>query len=156
MSKVLLVRIGNPSRNSSYFDRFGSKFDWFMDFFYRRPYRPYNLFVLANSLRKKGHDCDILDLASFMKIERKTIMKKFVMFYDIIGFSFFTPSYLETLEMAEICKKINPKLKIVFGGPHATFEWFEILQNHKFVDYIVTGEGEKSIVDLANGKRYLR
>jgi radical SAM superfamily enzyme YgiQ (UPF0313 family) len=114
---------------------------------------PYTLFVLARDLNDTGHTCHILDLASFMKIKRKSIMKGFASRYDIIGFSFFTAGYLEALEMAKLCKKINPKLKIVFGGFHATFEYSNILKNHKFVDYVILGEGEKTLVNLVCSKK---
>ena len=149
MTKVLLARVGSPPVNLFSYERFLAKFFYS---FYIKPFRPYSLFVLARKLKNAGHICEILDLMCFIKLQRKSIMKNFAAHYDIIGFSFNTNGYYEALKMAEVCKKINPKLKIVFGGPHATFQYFEILKDYKFVDYIAIGEGEKVIVDLANKK----
>lgn len=147
--RVLLVRNGN-----SYIDRFSYSSRILFKFFAISRYRPYGLCVLARKLNDAGHTCDILDLANFMKNSREGIMKKFALHYDMIGFSFFTNGYLEALRMAQLCKKINPNLKIIFGGPHASFQYYEILTNYDFVDYVGLGEGEKLIVDLANQRDF--
>lgn len=74
---------------------------------------------------------------------------------DIIGFSVNSSSFLETYRLA---KKIKDEIgcPVVFGGPHVTFMPEEALQ---FGDFVVRGEGEKTIIELlkvlGNGSRNL-
>jgi len=111
-------------------------------------YKPFGLMLLAECIEKAGFKCDILDLMTCKPSKKENMILKMANKYSIIGFSFSAIGYLEALKMAKLCKELNPDCKIVFGGPHASFLYEEILKNYKFVDFIVVGEGEESIVDL--------
>ena len=45
-------------------------------------------------------------------------------------------------------KKLLPNAKILLGGPEVSFNSKIVMKSHSEVDYIISGEGEKSIVEL--------
>lgn len=67
---------------------------------------------------------------------------------DIIGFSTYIWNLTETLKVAEMLKIVNPKLKIILGGPEVSFDGEKILENNSFIDFIVYGEGEETFKEL--------
>uniref|UniRef100_A0A6M3XHP2 Putative vitamin B12-binding domain containing protein n=1 Tax=viral metagenome TaxID=1070528 RepID=A0A6M3XHP2_9ZZZZ len=68
---------------------------------------------------------------------------------DIVAFSCTTPTYNRGLMFANLIKKTNPKVKIVFGGWHVTCD--ENL-DLSYIDQIVFGEGEGSFLDILQGE----
>lgn len=67
---------------------------------------------------------------------------------DIIGFSTYIWNLTETLRICETLKLVNPKLKIILGGPEVSFDGEKILNENPFIDYIVYGEGEETFKEL--------
>jgi anaerobic magnesium-protoporphyrin IX monomethyl ester cyclase len=67
----------------------------------------------------------------------------------IVGIGAMTPIIESALKSARVAKEVCPGAKVVMGGPHATFSDKEILTDEKAVDIIVRGEGEETIVELA-------
>ena len=50
----------------------------------------------------------------------------------------------------ELIKEISPDILTVIGGPHTTFMPYETLKDAPYLDVAVMGEGEETIVDLAD------
>ena len=98
---------------------------------------------ISASLKKVGHDCDILVKGYDKNIVKSAIESD----ADIIAFSCATGLHKWALKIAKEIKKKTDKL-ILFGGPHPTF--FPEVINKPQVDIICRGEGEEAIVDLAN------
>ncbi len=77
---------------------------------------------------------------------------------DIIGFSTYIWNLTETLDICKILKIVNPKLKIVLGGPEVSFDGEKILEDNKFIDFIIYGEGEETfrefIEKIINNENY--
>ncbi|MFH0979307.1 MAG: radical SAM protein [Candidatus Woesearchaeota archaeon] len=69
--------------------------------------------------------------------------------YDLVGFSLMTTMLKDALLLASILKKSNPKVRVVFGGPHPTVMPEETLREG-CVDAVVIGEGEQTWLDLVN------
>ena len=67
----------------------------------------------------------------------------------ILGISQFTHNRFDSLKLARLAKEINPSCLVVFGGPHATHRWHDILSRNVSVDYVVLGEGEETFCELA-------
>lgn len=61
-----------------------------------------------------------------------------------------SPSFQYGVNLAREAKKINPKIKTVFGGYHTSALPHESLVEG--VDYVVVGEGESAVLDILNGK----
>jgi anaerobic magnesium-protoporphyrin IX monomethyl ester cyclase len=68
---------------------------------------------------------------------------------DILGVSQFTHNRIESLRLAAMAKKMNPRCFVVFGGPHATHRYQEVLARNRTVDAVVMGEGEETFLELA-------
>jgi radical SAM superfamily enzyme YgiQ (UPF0313 family) len=69
---------------------------------------------------------------------------------DIVGISQFTHNRIDSLRLAVAAKKANPACFVVFGGPHATHRFREVLVGNPQVDAVVMGEGEATFLDLVN------
>ena len=67
---------------------------------------------------------------------------------DIVGISPKILTYDNSLKIAEKVKQLNSK--VVFGGPHASTLYSNILKNRPYVDYVVIGDGEQALVNLLN------
>jgi len=65
---------------------------------------------------------------------------------DIVGIYCNTSNYHRALELAKEIKT-NFNIPIIFGGPHVTIRPLEVL-NNDCLDYVVIGEGERTIVEL--------
>jgi len=51
------------------------------------------------------------------------------------------------IEVAKICKKLNPNSRVILGGLTASIFDLEIMRNYPFVDIIIRGEGENVILE---------
>lgn len=69
--------------------------------------------------------------------------------YNMVGFSTSCINMADVLEMARRLKLRNPQTHIVLGGHMATFWGEKILTQYSAVDSIAYGEGELTIVELA-------
>ena len=67
---------------------------------------------------------------------------------DIVGVSAHgTPSTRVHHRITRIVKEIDPEIKVIFGGVHASIEWKRVLHD-KNVDAVVIGEGEISFAEV--------
>ena len=68
---------------------------------------------------------------------------------DIYGFSSYIFNISAHLTLAENLKKLRPNAIIAFGGPEVSYHGEDFLREHPFIDTLLIGEGEESIVTLA-------
>ena len=68
---------------------------------------------------------------------------------DLLGISVMTHNRHDSVRLAELAKELNPACFVVFGGPHATHRYREILATYPAVDAVVLGEGEETLRELA-------
>ena len=110
---------------------------------------PLNLAVLAACLLKAGHQVRLLDLG--VEVDDRAAIETAVQSFDpeLCGITFRTPLYPAAAEIAKQLKQLNPSIPVVAGGAHASFYAEEILRDTHF-DLVVTGEGDFTIVELAN------
>ena len=66
---------------------------------------------------------------------------------DVVGFSCYIWNIEYVKKITENLKKINPQLKIFFGGPEAGFDAQNLLDTTA-VDFIIKGEGEQAFINL--------
>jgi len=62
---------------------------------------------------------------------------------DIYAFSCYIWNIEYVIKLSSDIKKVMPKSKIVLGGPEVSFNADEILNDHDFIDCVISGEGEK-------------
>ncbi|MBS3117900.1 radical SAM protein [Candidatus Woesearchaeota archaeon] len=99
-----------------------------------------------------NHEAEVLD-AQLLEMDYGDIKKELERVKpEIIGMAALTFTLLDTLHMAKIVKEINPNIKIVFGGPHATMFPYETIKQDA-VDMVVIGEGERTFPELVENIR---
>ncbi len=122
-------------------------------------YLPLGLLSLGAVLEKNGYTVKMVDLAELVRQKKLEIDRNFhrnaakiiiSRNIDILGFNTRCDTYPNVLNIAKKCKELNPSCVIIFGGPQATLLDKETLQNFRFVDIIVRGEGELTIIELMN------
>ncbi len=110
---------------------------------------PLGLCYIATVLEKYNHKVKIFDLAhdkrySGIKSAESIILAEKP---DIVGISCLTYNRKNAFRIATITKSIDKNIKVLMGGPHATFFPKQILDNIP-VDFILTGESELTLDDL--------
>lgn len=113
--------------------------------------RPFSLFFLAASLEKNTpFEIQIIDLEH--KRYRNISLEKVFQNNDsqIFGITATTYTRFEAIKIAKIIKKLYPESLVVAGGVHFTYCAKDTLERFPEIDVIVRGEGEVTIVELAN------
>lgn len=114
---------------------------------------PLNLMYLAAALENVSIPVKIIDddlyQAGFDKITNlaSKIDPK------VVGITATTATIKNALEYIKNIKKALPNTLTVIGGPHPTFMPYETLKSEKTLDAVVIGEGEETIVDIADNAR---
>lgn len=108
---------------------------------------PHGLAIIAACLVKDNIDTKVLDVSALrLNTEDIVVFIKNEKF-DYFGFTATTFVIEDSLKIAKVCKDTCSGSKIIFGGVHPTIFPEEVL-NNEFVDYVVRGEGEESVVEL--------
>jgi len=109
---------------------------------------PLGLAYVAAALEKSGFQVEILDNYLLkkpiddVKLEIKRLEP------EIVGITCGSLTYRQCVETAKTVKEVLPSCKVVVGGPHPSYMPDSMLQ-HSEIDYVVLGEGERAIVELA-------
>lgn len=109
---------------------------------------PLGLSFVAASLEKAGFKVKVLDnyLLKKSSTELQEIVKKLKP--TIVGITCSSASYPVCIESAKAIKEVVPQCKIVVGGWHPSYVPESMLE-HPEIDYVVIGEGEQAMVELA-------
>ncbi len=135
--KILLL---NPPLNFGVYNQAGR-------IYFDRSYPPLGLAYIASVLEKEGFDVKLFDFmdTSLEDIEMIIENEK----PQIVGISCNLTDYRwGSFKVAQLVKHINPKIKVVMGGCHATNMYKQIIENFP-VDVIVRFEGEFTFLELA-------
>ena len=120
-------------------------------------YLPLGPLSLATIMRQHGLEAEILDINAigddphFLEAP-EAIMRQTP---DVVGFSTMCNSYHTVLRLARRCKEINPEVRIIFGGPHASSTAQETVERFPQVDLVVRGEAENTIVEVIKALPHL-
>ena len=109
---------------------------------------PIGLYYIGAVLREEGYDVEILNWYKIHKTPERIVDTLVEKKPDIIGFSVLNANRWGAIEIAQIAKELNPKVKIVFGGVAATFLWKHFLTHFPQVNFVVIGEGEYAFLHL--------
>ncbi|MBF0107094.1 MAG: B12-binding domain-containing radical SAM protein [Deltaproteobacteria bacterium] len=121
---------------------------------------PLGLVMLATILEPTTHIPNIIDLNYYVQTKHlkinsyffKNAAKKIIKTRpDIVGFSIMGYSCPTAILIAQELKHLTQNIKIVFGGAEACFADIDILTCFSQIDFIVRGEGEKTIRELLDG-----
>ena len=128
---------------------------------------------IAAVLEKSGYKTEILDAfmtdddfqktaettyvgMQFEQIKQEICSRK----PDIVGIAGpFTCQIEKSIKISNLVKEVDPSILTVVGGPHVTTVPKEFLEEAKNVDIAVTGEGEYTMLEIAQyfeGKKPLK
>jgi radical SAM superfamily enzyme YgiQ (UPF0313 family) len=109
---------------------------------------PIGLCYIAAVLEQHGFNARILDMEvmkatpeDLLRVVRKLKPK-------IVGFSCTTVAIEVGLDLAKKTKNLDPSIQTVFGGVHPSLFPLEVIADSS-VDYVVVGEGEYAMLELA-------
>jgi len=109
---------------------------------------PIGLAYLAGVLRRAGHEARILD-ANIEKDAFGAIRTRIADFRpDVVGISVVSQLFRTSMKIAALAKETAPGVTVILGGSHPTI-YPEAVAAEANVDYVVHGEGEETIVELA-------
>ena len=106
---------------------------------------PLQFVYLAGAARAAGVDCQIYDAMSLDVGHREIARKLDEAKADVVCVSAITATYPDALEVARAAKARGAIT--IMGGVHPSFMWRDVFADGG-VDYVVTGEGEETLVDL--------
>ena len=66
---------------------------------------------------------------------------------DAVGFTATSQTFLAARRIAALAKQMNPRITVLFGGPHASMAGAQLLECPE-IDVAVRGEGEQTLVEL--------
>ncbi|MCX5849387.1 MAG: radical SAM protein [Deltaproteobacteria bacterium] len=114
---------------------------------------PQGLLSIAAYLVQKGHDVFVYDClgpdASFDLQKQAEAILAFQP--QIVGFSATTSSFPDTACLAQIIKEQSSHTITVCGGVHVSALDGILLRNYPAFDFMVAGEGEETMSELASG-----
>jgi len=145
---------------------------------------PLNISYLTACLREKGIDVSLFDTTFYRTADKssdearvemlqvkpfdiskygvsyKTTdvfedFKKIVNTYrpTLICFSVVEPTYMLSEKLLDSIEEIKGESKVIFGGIFAIFAYSRII-NHKLIDMVCFGEGEKALVEVCENIAY--
>ncbi len=113
------------------------------------PLPPMSLGYLAGALQADGFDVDILDFLITSYRPEKIRQKLEEYRPQLVGVTCVTMTYPLAAEMLKVCKETDPDLVTLIGGPHVSFAIDDALLNAPWIDAVVVGEGDDTIVEFA-------
>ncbi len=104
---------------------------------------------LGTILKRRGHEVKVItENYTPAYDERKDRLHPAILDADVVGISSMTSTVNRGYQIARAIRKQRPDVKLLMGGPHATFRPEEALE---YVDTVITGEAEGQIVDVVEG-----
>ena len=117
------------------------------------PILPMGISYIAAILEQNDHEIQVLDLL-VSRYSKEKIKGKIEEYQpDIVGVTSVTLNYPTASEILKYCKSVNKDILTVIGGPHVTFAAVETLTEAPWIDIVVRGEGEMTMLDIVNGKK---
>jgi anaerobic magnesium-protoporphyrin IX monomethyl ester cyclase len=116
---------------------------------------PIGILSIAAYLLGKGHEVEVHDCrGAVSRVGADDVLSRVKFFKpDMIGFTSVTSGFLNAYRLTEEIKKTAPHVTIVFGGVHVSALRAKILESYSAIDFLVTGEGEKAMAELAAGAK---
>ena len=110
---------------------------------------PLNLMYLAAALEKASMSVKIIDDDLYQLDFEKIANLVSKIDPMVVGITATTATIKNSLKYIKAVKKVLPNTLTVIGGPHPTFVPNETLKTEDSLDIVVLGEGEETIVEIA-------
>jgi len=116
------------------------------------PTIPLGLAYVAALLEKEGVEVQVQDFL-VTKYSKEILEQKIAEFApEITGITSVTMNYPIASGILKDCKGIDGNIITVIGGPHVSFWAEEALREAPWIDVVVRGEGEYTMLEIAQGK----
>lgn len=112
------------------------------------PLPPLSLSYLAGALVQEGIEVKILDFLVTRYHPEKLRRELEDYRPQLVGVTCVTLNYPIARRMVKVCKAFDLHIFTVIGGPHVTFAQEDTLLRSPWIDAIVIGEGERTLVEL--------
>ncbi|MEK7197272.1 MAG: radical SAM protein [Nitrospirota bacterium] len=112
---------------------------------------PIGILSIAAYLAEKGFEVKVADCRVPAARANEAIRKMLSFKPDMAGFTATTSGFIDAYRIAEALKNADPGINIIFGGVHVSALRGSILENFPCIDYVINGEGEKAMAELAAG-----
>jgi magnesium-protoporphyrin IX monomethyl ester (oxidative) cyclase len=115
---------------------------------------PIGILTLAAWLEKNGHPTAVHDCLgpvapTGLEANAAAILATKP---ELVGFSATSAAFLEAVDLGAMIKQRQPHVRIVVGGAHASAVGPALLDHFPEIDFLCVGEGEGTMLDLAEGK----
>ncbi len=111
---------------------------------------PLYFVYLAGALREAGHEPVIYDaMTKFVEYDAIEAQIREVK-PDLVCTSAITCTSPDAIKVMELAKRVDPAIITACGGVHASFMYDEMFSLTDAMDFVVIGEGEQTIVELAD------
>lgn len=110
---------------------------------------PLGILSIAAWLEKHGIGVEIIDGYAMRETHAMMVDKIIASGCSAVGFSCTTSSFPETNRIAALLKEKAPEIITVLGGAHACTIGAPLLDSYPALDYLVIGEGENTMLELA-------
>ena len=120
-------------------------------------YFPFALLALGAQLKASGLACDVVDLDLLSRQRRlgphrgglpRAVARVAATGADVVGITTICSNFPIALLIAKAVRAALPAVRIVLGGPHVSSVARETMDAYPFVDAVVVGEGEHTLVEL--------
>jgi len=110
------------------------------------------LVLIGTMLHNLGHNVKIIHMLADKvgPIELKNII--FTFKPDIAGITMNTFQTKSAKVISKIIKMVNKNILVVVGGPHPSALQLKIFEDFPYVDVVVVGEGERTFLEIVEGK----
>jgi len=117
---------------------------------YYHEYPPLGILYVASYARGNGYSVSFFDQGAFPCGEYHRLLDTVDAFRpEIFAFSLYTTNLNHTYSVIKLLKDRYPAVTLVAGGPHATALPQRTLAECPELDFIIYGEGERTMVELA-------
>ena len=120
--------------------------------FTESPTMPLGLSYIAAVLEKNGFDVRVLDVLVSQYSEEKLHRHLAEFRPEVVGATAVTMNYPLASKILRLCKSFDENVITVIGGPHVTFCAEQTLMEAPWIDIVVRGEGEYTMLDIVSGK----
>lgn len=111
---------------------------------------PLGLGYLAAVLEENQYEVNVLDLQMINPTIQQLESELSRTNADVVGVTTSTLTYWPAVEIVKAAKKVLPDALTLVGGPHVTALPEQTLTEAPEVDVVVRGEGEKTMLELAD------
>ncbi|MBI4439871.1 radical SAM protein [Candidatus Woesearchaeota archaeon] len=107
---------------------------------------------LGSILLKNNHEVKVIDGRINSYSDQEILRTAGDWRPELIAVSSTSSQINESLRILKIIKEEYPEIKNVLGGAHFSGVPAEMMEQNRFIDFGVVGEGEYTILEIANGK----